>query len=727
MFKFLKQLFVEHILSGAKPYIAFHPELGVPIGIFNYKDEPDYQSRVNSIKKYGIKGNPLSYKLAKNLGITNPIPSYSNQSDADDVCASGRDRGRDFEVGGETWFCRGNKGVKVSSGTGGPTATSDIFKKMETLSQERVPKQALTFGELEKMQGVLTRMGDQQFDMTKDMDIFLDMLALEDTLRVDISKTIGMSNQQLFDTIEEMNEAAASTARFGITADKLYETFKNITLEVGRKLRISPEVTARASLLVKTIGGFDAAAFGKAFDDIGFSLDTAMGKVDDTDNAMSDIIDTGRQFGVVMEKFMGNMASNLKLVNTYGFERGVEGLARMVARGQALGLEMSTVSSLADKFFDPEGAIDFAARMQVIGGAVGDLADPFKLMYMATNDLEGLQEAIIDTAAAAVTFDEDKGKFVISPEQRRQLKDMAEAMGMSYQDLADTAVKSARRAEVFSEMQFLNNVTDDDKELIAGMAQMGKGGEMQVKIPSLDRMVDVDRLTPEQIEELKEMNVSDSDVYKQQLTVAEKANQYLATIDTGIRKMVREGGGDTTGMFMASLSQQIGDKMELLSEEQMSALASGDPEQIQKVLKDLQLQEASRVTTTAGTTTVDSGGWLGELFKGLKNMGIIDAIPADVSDFILRPGQAPVKYNEDDLLIGGTGLMDGSENITNKINNTFNAAGGGGAGPGQVELTGTLTVRGEGETAQVDVKRLLAQLNSGDLQNLSIMLANATA
>jgi len=209
---------------------------------------------------------------------------------------------------------------------------------------------------------------------------------------------------------------------------------------------------------------------------------------------------------------MGNMSANLKLVNTYGFERGVEGLARMVARGQALGLEMGTVTSLADKFFDPEGAIDFAARMQVIGGAVGDLQDPFKLMYMATNDLEGLQEAIMDTAAAAVTFDEEKGKFVISPEQRRQLKDMAEAMGMSYQDLADHAVKSARRAEVFSEMEFMDNVTEEDKELISSMAQMGEGGEMQVRIPSIDKMIDVDKLSAEQIEELKQTAMTDSDV-----------------------------------------------------------------------------------------------------------------------------------------------------------------------------------------------------------------------
>ena len=101
----------------------------------------------------------------------------------------------------------------------------------------------------------------------------------------------------------------------------------------------------------------------------------------------------------------------LKLINTYGFERGVEGLARMVARGQALGLEMSTVTSLADKFFDPEGAIDFAAQMSVIGGAVGALADPFKLMYMATNDLEGLQEAIADTAALPFTSTKRKTSF----------------------------------------------------------------------------------------------------------------------------------------------------------------------------------------------------------------------------------------------------------------------------------------------------------------------------
>ena len=78
MISLLKQLSIERILSGAKAYLASHPELGVPLGVFNIKDEPTHQDRVNSIKRYGKKGNPQSYKLALLLGIENPLPSYQS-------------------------------------------------------------------------------------------------------------------------------------------------------------------------------------------------------------------------------------------------------------------------------------------------------------------------------------------------------------------------------------------------------------------------------------------------------------------------------------------------------------------------------------------------------------------------------------------------------------------------------------------------------------------------
>ena len=80
-FNILIQLYIEQILSGAKSYLASHPELGVPLGIFNYKHEPNYKARVKSIKKLGPKGNKLSLYLAKTLEIKYPLPSFNDDED----------------------------------------------------------------------------------------------------------------------------------------------------------------------------------------------------------------------------------------------------------------------------------------------------------------------------------------------------------------------------------------------------------------------------------------------------------------------------------------------------------------------------------------------------------------------------------------------------------------------------------------------------------------------
>ena len=513
--------------------------------------------------------------------------------------------------------------------------TSDMFVKLGKLATERVPKKETTVGDLEDMAKVLKNVTSALKNIDANMDTILNMLALEDTLRVDISKTLGMSNAQLMDTVDGLTEAGMSASKFGLTVNDLFETFKSMTQEVSRNLFIPTEVTERAALLTKTLEGFDAGKFAEGFDTIGFSLDTAMGKVDETNNAMSEILQTGRDFGVVMEKFLANIGDELKLINTYGFDRGVEGLARMVARGQALGIEMSTVTGLADKFFDPEGAIDFAAQMQVIGGAVGDLQDPFKLMYMATNDLEGLQEAIADTAAQATYFDKEKNKFSISPESRRQLKAMAEQMGMSYQDLADTAVRSARRAEVFNQIGDFSDMSETDKELIASMAQIGEGGTAEVKIPGIEEMVDVADVTESQMELLRKEGMTDSDVYKQQLTVAEKANQYLAAMDAGIRLMVKsEFGFGDNDVRTESLTQTIANEMPSLSPTQLEQLRKGDIEAVakdiekagtdgaKKALEELQKMHANdAIITPEGITTFDKGDILVAAQAGNVKLG----------------------------------------------------------------------------------------------------------
>jgi len=258
--------------------------------------------------------------------------------------------------------------------------------------------------------------------------------------------------------------------------------------------------------------------------------------------------------------------------------------------------------------------------MQIIGGAVGDLQDPFKLMYMATNDLEGLQEAIIDTAAAAATFDEEKGKFVISPEQRRQMMAMKDQLGMSYQELADLAVRSAKRAEVFNQIGDFSDMSETDKELLSSMAAIGKGGVAQVKIPGIEEMVDVSNVTEEQMELLRKEGMTDSEVYKQQLTVAEKANQYLAAMDAGIRIMIKAGGVTDQGIKRETLTQTIASSVPGLTPQDLEDLRNGEfgnieakiikagAEGAEKALEELRKMSAhDALITEEGITTFAKG------------------------------------------------------------------------------------------------------------------------
>ncbi len=718
MSNFLKQLLVEKILSGSKPYIAFHPESGVPIGIFNTKDEPNKKARVKSIKLYGKKGNPISYLIAKLLGVENPIPSYIVLQDQNGNPVSMNDLFADAD------FQRQLRRSGYSQDTG-PQATTTNFQMFETLAKDRIPKDRIGVGELEKMIQLtkdLIKPNNTIVQKSKllvdNMDTVLDILALEDTLRSDISRSIGMSNEQLLDTVEMITEASLETAEFNVGANELFETFKSITNEVGRNLTIQPSVLQKASVLAKTLEGFETGAFADAFDRIGVNLTDAMGEVDDTNNTMQEITDTGRQFGVVMKDFLGEVSGELKMINTFGFQDGVEGLSRMVARGQVLGMEMGRVRGMALDFLEPEKAIDFAAQMQVIGGSVGDLTDPFKLMYMATNDMEGLQTAILDTAEAAVHFDKEKGKFSISPDQRRQLKAQADLMGMDYQQLADTAIKAAKRASISD--QFMFDATDADKDLIASMAEITKGGVAEVRIPSLDEMVAVEDLTEKQLDELRRKGMTDSDTYKQQLTVAEKANQYLASMDAMIRLQLAEQMKDVNVdnvIERETLTQQVAGLMPNITQEDMQTLRGGDMGEIEALLAD-KLPDGSDMKKFT------------EMFGNVLN----------VSDFILSD-QGVIQFQEDDLLIGGTklgetlanlgmggaaGTDSSSLDVLSSMANT--TPGGMTGGSGMVELTGTIKLEGGGTARDVDVKRFIQKLsdNSNNVQALNNVIMRAS-
>jgi hypothetical protein len=691
MLRLLKQLFIERILSGGVPYIAFHPELGVPIGIFNTKDEPNRQSRIESIKKLGKYGNPTSSKLAKLLGIDTPIPSFvldpDEKKEVEEMVKEAYERGK-------------ADGSAKSGGFSGKDAT---LKLLGEINEQRKANERLTLDDIGNIKKSLSGLSTKQEKVGETLKLF----ALEDTITSDISSTIGMTNSQLREHVDYLNRAANEASAYGLTAYDLNEVWTDTVELVGRKLNIPEHVLTRSALLGKTLEGFDAKSYMDAFDSVGLSMDSAIGATDDTTTAIGRMIKTSRDLGAVSSSFMKNASENIKLMNKYGFERGYEGLARMVVKSDQLGISMSDVAGLAEKFLDPEGAIDFAAKMQVIGGAAGDLTDPFKLMYMATNDLEGLQDAIVETAAASATFNEETGEFGFSPEQRRQMRDQASELGMSYEDYSEMAIKAARSAEALNQLEFVGGMTDEDKELVASMATIGKDGAAKIKIPGMEEMVDVANITDQQMERLKEGQLTDREVYDQQLDAAEKSNQWLASIDTAMREMVAQGG-DASDIDAKSLSRQIFSDMNMeMTDEQRTAMKSGTMAERMVALEEVASQNASKLSDA--------------VIAGLKNIGV-DVELAE-GGIVNEPVIAQVGEAGPEAVIPLDRL---SEMLNTAALGGDGTGGGTGSGGGVLRVEGTLNVKGDGsESAELNIKQFINSISSGDLQKLNSLLQNA--
>ena len=354
---------------------------------------------------------------------------------------------------------------------------------------------------------------------------------------------------------------------------------------------------------------------------------------------------TAAKFGINAGQFIKIIGENIKTAAAYGFRNGIDGLSKMVARSQALRVEFKGITGLADTLFDPEKAIELAANMQVLGGAVGDLADPFKLMYMAENDVEGLQEAIGQAAASSVTFNEQTGAFKLTGTEMRRLKAQADALGMEYGDLADKAIKYKKEAEILSRLQPLqgfSNLSKEQQQVIASLAEIGPGGKVDLRLPGFEQGVTNFAAlfkdgTKEQIALAQfqaSQQKSDRNIAEEQLAITTKNEINVRTIRDAVVIMAAKDGD--VGSFLKKIETYTKDIGDLVNQNYETVGALG------KKLEETAIAGAQ--IATKGAIQVSKVA-LGEDIYLPKNME--KAVVSPAGTFSLR---------EDDELIAGTDL-----------------------------------------------------------------------
>jgi len=347
-----------------------------------------------------------------------------------------------------------------------------------------------------------------------------------DTAASEVMRTMGASDKNLVAIKASMGDAANSVAILGGKFNDIVDIQNKAATTLGRNLILTSESYSKLYAAQKVSGqGVDSIISG--FKDAGFSMY-------DASSQMEKVVLKANSLGVNSLTVSKQVVENMSSLNKFNFANGVDGLAKMAAQATSLRIDMRSTLDIADKLFDPEEAIKMAASMQRLGVAQGDLLDPLRLMDLAQNDPAELQNQIAKMSEQFVRLNKD-GNFEIMPGAKRQMREIESAMGLPAGQLAKMALGSAELAEKMKSIKFPGgDVTEDQKTMIANMAEMNKGtGKYEVSFTGEkgEKVIkSVAELNKGDIEALSKQPKTLEDVAKSQLTQQEAIYASLETI-----------------------------------------------------------------------------------------------------------------------------------------------------------------------------------------------------
>lgn len=372
-------------------------------------------------------------------------------------------------------------------------------------------------------------------------------------LRTKINEETGLTGRLSEDLRQSIVNSIPGTLQMGYGIERMAEFYTKLVDQSGKFTMLNQEVLVRTAQVTRAFTGdiSKTAEFIGSYEKIGFGASDAL-------ESINKIGVKSLELGLKSKKTVEDVAVNIGKLNEYGFKNGVQGLTEMARKSTEFRMNMSETFKIADKVFSPEGAIELSANLSIIGGQLGAFNDPLKLMYMATNNVEGLQDALIGAAKGLATYNTEQGRFEITGINLRKAKAMAQELGIEYSEFAKGAIAAAERTQAATALMSTGlKMNDEDREFITNLSQMEKG-EMVIKVPEslasrigspmtvqLSQMTE--SLKSELIKNKEEFAKKDAqEIAMQQLSLQEQINRNVMSIaavaKVRISDMLKEAG-----------------------------------------------------------------------------------------------------------------------------------------------------------------------------------------
>ena len=545
-----------------------------------------------------------------NKNIIQRLSNQNNSGGSDGSSGSGSDTtgGRRFGdalMDGITKILQG--GLRQTSAPQGPNYLE------QTLSS--VFKQQKGGNLFEKMGTVLADLGT---------NAVADYAAEQSYLLTEVNEKLGLTGTLSEEFREEITKAQPALIRMGVPFDELVDSAKELVDTTGRFALVGSDMLVRAGEIAQAYGMDMTQIIGSyaEFERVGIGAAEAQ-------ESIANAGERSLELGLQSKTTIKGMMDNIGTLNQYGFQNGVEGLEKMVRRSTEVRMELSNVFKVAENVFDPEGALDLSANLQVLGAAFGDFNDPLRLMYMATNEVEGLQGAIEGVSKNLATYNSETGAFEVTGANLRQARDIAKTLGMEVKDLTQTAIAQQERMQA-SQMMAGLGLSEEQERFLTNIARM-KDGKMSIELtsPKLQEefagatAISLDKIDQsvantllQYQDEFKDM--TEGELVRRQATAVENINRdvnYLVTLarldaagiaDNQIEKLVGIDAKDTGQSLSDIIGKSTDDLVKLFGYEDVAVIREiqdklGTTEQIRQQEERRRQVEG---TTTQTTTTV---------------------------------------------------------------------------------------------------------------------------
>lgn len=349
-----------------------------------------------------------------------------------------------------------------------------------------------------------------------------------------INKSFGESRLRAVEFSNAITDSAGSLVRVGASLNDIDTTIISIASGARRSVIETTETLTEIYAAAQLIGDqADPARLVENFQSAGI----AISQVGET---VAESIGYVQTLGLNSRNIMSDVVSKMEYMNRFNFADGVLGLTKMAAQASMLRFDMTKTAQFADSVMNPQGAIEMASAFQRLGVMAGDLVDPFVLMDKSINDPAGLQDSLINMTKQFTMFDEKTQSFKIAPGAQRQIKEIAEAAGMTSAEFTKTALAAADMDRRLAQINLSIKGTEEEKMLVANMAKMGSGeykGEYVVQIKDSEGKDQIKRLSElqnEDFQKLREIQESApktvEDIQRSQLGVMEGIQRDLAAL-----------------------------------------------------------------------------------------------------------------------------------------------------------------------------------------------------